>query len=127
MKRVLLDQGCPRSTASILNSQGWDVLHAGDVGLSATTDAEILERARIDDRVCVTLDADFHAILALSGAEGPSTVRIRIEGLRAEALAALLLRAWPRIEADLQPGALVTIDLTSIRVRRLPVSRRRLG
>jgi predicted nuclease of predicted toxin-antitoxin system len=123
LKRLLLDQGCPRSTASILNNQGWQVLHVGDVGLSRATDTAILEHAHAENRVCVTLDADFHAILAVSGAVRPSTVRIRIEGLHADALAALLVRAWPHVEADLDQGALVTIDSTSIRVRRLPIQR----
>lgn len=122
MKRLFLDQGCPRSTASILNAQGWDVLHAGDIGLSRATDTDILEHARTDNRACVTLDADFHAILALSGATGPSTVRIRIEGLDGQALAAVLVRAWAQVENDLDQGALVTIDPTSVRVRRLPIS-----
>lgn len=121
MKRLLLDQGCPRSTASILNAQGWDVVHVGDVGLRRATDAEIIEHARIGNRACVTLDADFHAILAVSGSVGPSTVRVRIEGLDGEALTALRVRAWTQVEGDLEHGALVTIDPTSIRVRRLPV------
>lgn len=39
----------------------------------------------------MTLDADFHVLLALSGANSPSVVRIRIEGQRAEELASLLV------------------------------------
>lgn len=121
MRRLLLDQGCPRSTASILTGKGWDVVHAGDLGLSRASDAAILERARADGRTCVTLDADFHAILAVSGASGPSTVRVRIEGLDADALASLLQTVWPQIESDVQRGALVTVDPSSVRVRALPV------
>jgi predicted nuclease of predicted toxin-antitoxin system len=47
-------------------------------------DADILAYGRQELRVVVTLDADFHTLLALSGARSPSVVRIRIEGLRGE-------------------------------------------
>lgn len=67
MKRLLLDQGVPRSTAKILNAQCWDVLHVGDVGMSKADDRAILGYAGREHRVCVTLDADFHAIIALAG------------------------------------------------------------
>jgi predicted nuclease of predicted toxin-antitoxin system len=58
--------------------------------MSRAPDTEILWRARGDSRVCVTLDADFHSLLATSGERGPSVIRIRREGLDATALAALL-------------------------------------
>lgn len=121
MKRLLLDQGCPRSTCTILNTEGWDVIHVGDLCMSRARDAEVLERAMAEGRVCVTLDADFHALLAVSGARGPSTVRIRIEGPDATALANLIRRAWPQIEAHLDRGAMITIDPASIRTRMLPI------
>ena len=47
---------------------GWDLLHVADIGMSRALDSEILEFARLEKRVCVTLDADFHALLAVSGA-----------------------------------------------------------
>ncbi len=68
-----------------------------------------------------TLDADFHALLALSQASGPSVIRIRIEGLRGPALPALLETVWQSCDADLLKGALVTVTEPHMRVHQLPV------
>ena len=124
MKRLLLDQGLPRSTAALLSQGGWDVVHVSEIGMSRADDREILRRARADSRVCITLDADFHSLLATSGERGPSVIRIRKEGLDADALAALLQTIWSRVEDALASGALVTISERSIRARRLPIIRR---
>lgn len=86
MKGILLDQGLPRTAAKILKEKGWDVLHTGDIGLSRASDNEILEYARAEKRVIVTLDADFHAILAVANDSEPSVVRIRQEGLKGRRL-----------------------------------------
>jgi predicted nuclease of predicted toxin-antitoxin system len=123
VKRILLDQGLARSTAILLREAGWDVVHVSEAGMSRANDADILRRARAESRVCVTLDADFHSLLATSGERRPSVIRIRQQGLDAAALAALLAGIWPNIEAALQGGALVTITGRSVRVRRLPVVR----
>lgn len=122
MKRLLLDQGLPRSAATLLRQGGWDVVHVSEVGMSRASDADIL-RARAESRACVTLDADFHSLLATGGESGPSAIRIRKEGLDAGALTALLQGIWPRIEDVLDSGALVTVTEQSIRVRRLPIVR----
>jgi predicted nuclease of predicted toxin-antitoxin system len=123
VKRLLLDQGLPRSTAALLSQGGWDVVHVSEIGMSRADDREILRRARADSRVCVTLDADFHSLLATSGERRPSVIRIRKEGLDATALAALLQTIWSRVEDALAGGALVTISERSIRARRLPIIR----
>lgn len=98
MKRLLLGQGLPRSTGALLAQAGWDVTHVSEIGMSRADDIDILQRARAEQRVCVTLDADFHALLATSGERGPSVVRVRKEGLVASALSALLQGVWPGIE-----------------------------
>jgi predicted nuclease of predicted toxin-antitoxin system len=94
-----------------------------EIGMSRASDADILRFARAESRACVTLDADFHSLLATSGETSPSVMRIRKEGLGAAALAALMQRIWPRIEGALNNGALVTITELSVRVRRLPIVR----
>jgi predicted nuclease of predicted toxin-antitoxin system len=107
----------------LLRHSGWDVLHVSEIGMSRADDADILRRARGDWRVCVTLDADFHSLLATGGERGPSAIRIRNEGLDATALSALLQAIWPRVEDALDRGALVTVTERSLRVRRLPIVR----
>ena len=87
---LLLDQGLPRSSAERLRQAGIDTVHVGDVGLFAAEDAAILQLGRDQGRVVVTLDADFHALLAAAGATSPSVIRIRIEGLGSEELADLV-------------------------------------
>jgi predicted nuclease of predicted toxin-antitoxin system len=79
--------------------------------------------ARAEARICVTLDADFHTLLAISGERGPSVIRIRKEDLDATALTALLQGIWPGIEDALNGGAMVTVTDRSVRVRRLPIVR----
>jgi predicted nuclease of predicted toxin-antitoxin system len=121
--RLLLDQGLPRSASTLLAQAGWDVIHLSDIGMSRADDLDILRQARTDARICVTLDADFHSLLAISGERGPSVIRIRKEGVDATALAALLQRIWPGVEEALTGGAMVTVTDRSVRVRPLPIVR----
>lgn len=119
--KILLDQGLPRSAAAILREKNWDVSHTGEIALSRATDRRILEYARENEMVVVTLDSDFHSIIAVENASSPSVIRIRREGMRGEYLSELIERVWPDIEAQLQAGAMVTITETSVRLRNIPI------
>ena len=121
--RLLLDQGLPRTTPIYLRSLGLEGEHAGDIGLSTADDRTILAHALERGQIVVTLDADFHVQLALSGAPGPSVIRVRIEGLKARQLADLLVRVLEQCEDDLKSGAMVTVTESSVRIRRLPLAR----
>jgi predicted nuclease of predicted toxin-antitoxin system len=120
--KLLLDQGTPRSVATILRRAGFDAVHTGETGLAEAEDSEIIRRAALEDRVVVTLDADFHAQLALTQSQKPSVIRIRIEGLRAEEFSTLLQNVLTQCADDLKTGAMVSVNDFQIRVRRLPIS-----
>jgi len=122
LTRLLLDQGLPYSTAGRLQQSGWDVTHACDAQLSRASDERILSYARREQRVVVTLDADFHALLAVTDADSPSVIRIRREGLPGAELAALLQRIWPQIEESARKGAMITVTEKAVRIHRLPAS-----
>jgi predicted nuclease of predicted toxin-antitoxin system len=123
MIRFLLDQGTPRSAASLLRGLGWEAVHVSEIGLSRATDLQILDVARAESRVCVTLDADFHALLVAHSANSPSVVRIRIEGLRAPQMAAVIQKVVAQTGRDLENGAAVSVTKKSIRIRKLPLGR----
>lgn len=118
---MLLDQGLPRSASSLLSASGHDAVHVGECGLSDATDGAIIAHAVSERRLIVTLDADFHALIAVSGRNAPSVIRIRVEGLRAEPLSALLVDVISRYHAESEQGALVTIQHRRVRLRRLPI------
>lgn len=120
--KFLLDQGLPRSTVSVLAKRGLDAEHVGDLGMTTAGDEEILQAGLSRNAVIATLDSDFHAILAASHANGPSVVRIRIEGMRAEDVAKLLERVVSAASAELEAGAAVTVTPSGIRIRLLPLA-----
>ena len=119
--RLLLDQGLPRSAAPLLRNDGHDTVHTGECDLATSSDSAILEYARDQGRVVVTLDADFHALMALANATTPSVIRIRIEGLDGKGLAELLRTVLKRAGEDLRAGALVSVTESQVRIRGLPV------
>jgi len=101
--------------------RGFDAVHTGETGLAEAEDAEIIRRAALEDRVGVTLDADFHAHLALAQARQPSVIRIRIEGLRAKEFSGLLQNILRQCADDLKSGAMVSVNDFQICVRLLPI------
>lgn len=123
MMKLLLDQGLPQSTAALMREMGVDSLHVAEIGASTASDADILQIAQKQGRTVVTLDADFHALLALSGSTSPSVIRIRIEGLRAEALASVLSEVLHLCKEDMAHGAMITVQRKRIRTKRLPLVR----
>jgi predicted nuclease of predicted toxin-antitoxin system len=121
MKRILLDQGLAPRAATILRRYGLDAVHVSEIGMERAEDIQILERARNDERVCVTFDHDFHAHLAATGHGRPSVVLLRVQGLDAQGQADLIRSVYVQCEDALSEGAAVSADGTNIRIRRLPL------
>lgn len=121
--RWLLDQGLPRSAASLLRTAGSDAVHTGEAGMACASDREILQRAAVEQRTVITLDADFHALLATTGAASPSVIRIREEGLKAQQVCALVLRIASQFSAQLAQGCVLTYARGCMRLRHLPIHR----
>ena len=120
--RLILDQGVPRDAATLLRSAGFVCDHIGELGMSRAEDARILELARERQAVVVTLDADFHAMLAVSGATGPSTIRLRLQGLDGARVAALVAQLVDRFASQLAEGCLVTAKARKTTCHKLPVA-----
>ena len=116
-----MDNGIPRSAASIMRGDGEGAIHVGEIGLAASDDDVILAHALAHDFVVVTLDADFHTLLALRGASRPSVVRIRIEGLKGPKLVLILRQIMERFSAELAAGAVISAGPRNARCHLLPL------
>ena len=96
--------------------------HVGNLGMAAASDREIVDEGRKRGWVVVTLDADFHALLALSEASSPSVIRIRIEGMKGDQVARIINRVQEAASIDLEEGVAITVTERRIAIRRLPLS-----
>jgi predicted nuclease of predicted toxin-antitoxin system len=70
---LLLDEHVPRSAGRLLAQRGHEVVFVVDVAAGAD-DRAVLERARMDGRVLVTLDADFGKLIFQQGVPPPPAI-----------------------------------------------------
>ncbi len=120
--RFLLDQNISPKVAEPLRAAGHDVIVAREVGLRSATDETVMAAARSEDRVLISADTDFGAILARSGATTPSFILMRrAVNERPAEQAALILDNLPTVSDDLDAGAVVVLGENTLRIRRLPI------
>ena len=121
MIKLLLDMGLPRRAAGDLRLQGWDVSHAGEIGMAKAADPMILDRAAQEGRVVVTLDSDFARILAVGGLTKPSLIHLRLPRVNRQVAVKVLTEVIAKIHDDLALGCVASVTKGGVRVRRLPV------
>jgi predicted nuclease of predicted toxin-antitoxin system len=120
--KLLIDQNLAARVAVLLRDAGHDAVHVSERGMSSADDDQVLQLALAEERVLVSEDTDFGALLARSGAALPSFVLIRsAERLTTEARANLLVSTLPRVESELEAGAIVVLGRSRVRVRPLPL------
>jgi predicted nuclease of predicted toxin-antitoxin system len=119
--RYLVDNGLSPRFADFLRAAGHDATHVRDLGLSTADDTIIFDRAAADNRIIIAQDTDFGTILALRQATKPSVILFRCQAKSTETLISLLITNLSAIEADSEAGAVIVIEDTRIRTRRLPI------
>ena len=121
--RLLLDANLSPEVARLLHEAGNDTVHVADIGLLSAPDPEILQAAAEQDRVLLTADADFGALLALGSLSAPSVVLLRsADHLRPAEQAKLLVANLPAIAESLGEGASASLSRERLRVRPLPIA-----
>ena len=72
--------------------------------------------------VVFTHDLDFGAILATTQAKTPSVIQTRSQDILPDTAADLILGALKQFTAELENGALITIDENRTRAKILPLT-----
>lgn len=121
--RFLADAGVSPKTIEFLNKLGHEAVHVRTLGLERASDAEIVGRALTESRVIITFDLDFGDVLALGVMDKPSVILFRLTDERADSVNQRLAVVLAERLADLEAGALVLVEDTRYRVRKLPIGR----
>ena len=118
--RLVVDMNLSPEWVGYLECRGHDVVHWTGVGKADANDEEIMRWARENDRIVLTSDLDFGAMLATSEARRPSVIQLRSETTLPARIGPLVAQALQHAEADLLAGALLTLEAGRARLRILP-------
>ena len=118
---ILVDVNLSPQWIEVLQSHGFQAVHWSQVGPSNASDRVLFDWAREHDHVVFTHDLDFSAILAATGANGPSVIQIRTRDLMPDQVSELVINALRAYYSELKDGALISIDEARSRARILPL------
>lgn len=119
--RLLVDMNLAPRWVDLLADAGMPAVHWSAIGALDAPDTEIMAYARAHGYVVLTHDLDFGAMLAANQGNKPSVVQLRADDVRPEAIGAKTVATLRQLDADLDRGALVTIDTRRTRIRILPL------
>jgi predicted nuclease of predicted toxin-antitoxin system len=119
--RFLADMGVAMRVVAWLRDQGYDGRHLREEELHRLPDVQIFRKAVTENRVLLTFDLDFGEIVASSGRQKVNVVLFRLRDTRTphviERLKVVLQEAGPALEQ----GAVVVVEESRFRIRRLPI------
>ena len=119
--KLLLDMNVSPRLVPLLRAEGFDAIHWTERGEPSAPDLSIAEAASEQNAVVITHDLDFGALLAGNARRRPSVIQIRADDLSVERLLLRILAACAEFGAELDAGALLSLDVENTRVRMLPI------
>lgn len=116
--RLFLDENISPMHAHDLRVEGHDVLAVLDAGLSGAPDENVLQFSIDNDRILVTLDADFANVIRFPPENTLGIVRLRIHPPTEAAIREALQRVLLLLKNTDLTGRLAVVDQRKIRIRR---------
>ena len=119
--KLVIDMNLSPRWVGVLAGAGLEAAHWSTLGAATAPDAEIMDYARLHGLVVLTHDLDFSAMIAATRSEKPSVVQIRAQDVNPDVIGGQVVAGLWQMSAELEQGALLTVDLKRTRLRILPL------
>ena len=119
--RFLADMGISQTTVKWLRSEVHDAIHLRDEKLQTLEDSLIIIKARSEERIILTFDLDFAALMAVSNEKFPSIVILRLKNQKYSNQISKIKSVLDESSLSLMNGAIISVDESSFRVKHLPI------
>ncbi len=119
--KILVDMNLTPRWVGLFQNAGVSARHWSSVGRAPAPDREIMRFAAENGLVVLTHDLDFAAILATTKGQKPSVIQLRARDISPDVIGTRVIAALLQVEAELETGALLTIDADRMRLRLLPL------
>jgi predicted nuclease of predicted toxin-antitoxin system len=118
--KILIDMNLSPKWVEVLERNGYFAAHWSSIGDPRAKDQTIIDWAKSNDYIIFTHDLDFGALLAVTGAQGPSVIQIRTQDVGPHHLEKIVISALKQYQSLLEEGALIIVDENKLRARILP-------
>jgi predicted nuclease of predicted toxin-antitoxin system len=128
--KILVDMNLSPTWVGFLTDNDIEAVHWSSVGSPYASDSEIITYAKEHNFTVLTNDLDFGFILAITHGKKPSVLQTRTGALGVDRIGETVIKAINLLAADIDQGALVTIDWKAGEPRqynKFPLQRRYLA
>ncbi len=119
--KFLVDMPLSPKTVQFLKNMGQEAVRVSELGMAKSKDREIFDYAEKNDMIILSADLDFGTILANTHSCKPSVIIFRLRNPSPEHVNSLLFSNLSSIEVEIIKGAIVIIEDSEIRIRKLPI------
>jgi predicted nuclease of predicted toxin-antitoxin system len=115
--KLLLDENLSPHQSVVLRGLDYDAVRVVEIGLAGAPDERIREYAITEDRVLMTLDADFANLLRFPPAGTPGVIRLKVHPPTEAAIRDQIQRALTLLTDRNLRGCLAVYHAGMVRIR----------
>ncbi|MBU0502720.1 MAG: DUF5615 family PIN-like protein [Candidatus Margulisbacteria bacterium] len=116
--KFLLDENLPIETVAVLREIGCDVKNVHDLKLAGKSDEKIIEVARKEKRILITLDLDFSNILNYPPKSHPGIIVLRLDNPNRKNIINTIKQFLKIIKTEEIKRSLIILEDKEYRIRK---------
>jgi predicted nuclease of predicted toxin-antitoxin system len=121
--KFLADMCISPQTVKWLRTLGYDAVHLSEEELQTLPDCDVMQKAKTEKRILLTMDLDFTRLAASVGINGlPLVVVFRLNDQRPLNVQSRLSAIMATLK-NMNGSAVVSVSENKVRIRKLPIKK----